>query len=176
MSDITKLSMTLLAVSMSSVLHAAEAPTWSERNPIIFWGDRANEDWSYVDNLEESKKSFSEKLKRLDITDDGEWKVSFSGNIKMAVDNRWNHMYDPDVRKKNEFRSRAQFATDVTYQDWARIYGEIRTNYTNLDNPGPVDDAGTDLHQLFAEFKLLDDGEQYSTTRFGRQEIYLNEC
>ena len=175
MSDITKLSMTLLAVSMSSVLHAAEAPTWSERNPIIFWGDRANEDWSYVDNLEESKKSFSEKLKRLDITDDGEWKVSFSGNIKMAVDNRWNHMYDPDVRKKNEFRSRAQFATDVTYQDWARIYGEIRTNYTNLDNPGPVDDAGTDLHQLFAEFKLLDDGEQYLTTRLGRQEIYLNE-
>lgn len=175
MKNITKVSLTLLAVSISGALHATEAPTWSERNPIVFWGDRANEDWSYVDNLAESEKSFSEKLKRLDITDDGEWKVSFSGNIKAAFDNRWNHMYDSDVRKKNEFRSRMQFATDVTYQDWARIYGEIRTNYTNLDNPGPVDDAGTDFHQLFTEFKLLDDGEQYLSTRLGRQEIYLNE-
>ncbi|ANU39067.1 alginate export family protein [Vibrio scophthalmi] len=176
MKTITKCSLSLLAVCVSGVLHAADTtPTWPERSPIVFWGDRANEDWSYVDNIAEDDKSFSEKLKRLDISEDGDWKVSFSGNVKASFDNRWNHMYDPEVRKHNEFRSRLQFATDVTYQDWMRLYGEIRTNYTNLDSPGPVDDAGTDFHQLFAEFKLLDDGEQFLSTRLGRQEIYLNE-
>lgn len=170
-------AVTLLALCVSGALHANENTdsSWSERNPIVFWGDRANEDWSYVDNLDESQKSFSEKLKRLDIDESGDWKVSFSGNVKAALDNRWNHMYDGDDRKKNELRTRMQFSTDVTYQDWMRLFGEIRTNYTNLDNPGPVDDAGTDFHQLFTEFKLLDDGEQYLSTRLGRQEIYLNE-
>ncbi|WEM45047.1 hypothetical protein PTW35_18300 (plasmid) [Photobacterium sp. DA100] len=177
MKTITKCTLSLLALSISGVLHASDTATstWPERNPIVFWGDRANEDWSYVDNLDESQKSFSEKLKRLDITDDGDWKVSFAGNVKVALDNRWNHMYDPDIRKHNELRSRLQLSTDVTYQDWMRVFGEIRTNYTNLDAPGPIDDAGTDFHQLFTEFKLLDDGEQYLSTRLGRQEIYLNE-
>lgn len=177
MKTMTIHAVTLLALCVSGALHANENTdsSWSERNPIVFWGDRANEDWSYVDNLDESQKSFSEKLKRLDIDESGDWKVSFSGNVKAALDNRWNHMYDGDDRKKNELRTRMQFSTDVTYQDWMRLFGEIRTNYTNLDNPGPVDDAGTDFHQLFTEFKLLDDGEQYLSTRLGRQEIYLNE-
>jgi len=177
MKTMTIHAVTLLALCVSGALHANENTdsSWSERNPIVFWGDRANEDWSYVDNLDESQKSFSEKLKRLEIDESGDWKVSFSGNVKAALDNRWNHMYDGDDRKKNELRTRMQFSTDVTYQDWMRLFGEIRTNYTNLDNPGPVDDAGTDFHQLFTEFKLLDDGEQYLSTRLGRQEIYLNE-
>lgn len=177
MKTTTKHAVTLLALCVSGVLHASEntVADWPERSPMVFWGDRANEDWSYVDDLKESQKSFSEKLKRLDIDESGDWKVSFSGNVKAALDNRWNHMYDGENRKKNELRTRMQFATDVTYQDWMRLFGEIRTNYTNLDNPGPVDDAGTDFHQLFAEFKLLDDGEQYLSTRLGRQEIYLNE-
>lgn len=179
MKRISIFTLSLLSLCVSSAVQSAssEAGTkgWSERNPIIFWGDRANEDWSYVDELDESQKSFSEKLKRLDITDDGEWKASFSGNVKASLDNRWNHMYNSDVRKKNELRTRMQFATEVSYQDWMRVYGEIRTNYTNLDAPGPVDDAGTDFHQLFAEFKLLDNDEQFLSTRLGRQEIYLNE-
>lgn len=177
MKTMTIHAVTLLALCVSGALHANENTdsSWSERNPIVFWGDRANEDWSYVDNLDESQKSFSEKLKRLEIDESGDWKVSFSGNVKAALDNRWNHMYDGDDRKKNELRTRMQFSTDVTYQDWMRLFGEIRTNYTNLDNPGPVDDAGTDFHQLFTELKLLDDGEQYLSTRLGRQEIYLNE-
>ena len=177
MKTIIKHVITLLSLCISGVLHASEntIADWPKRSPMVFWGDRANEDWSYVDDLKESQKSFSEKLKRLDIDESGDWKISFSGNVKVALDNRWNHMYDGENRKKNELRTRMQFATDVTYQDWMRLFGEIRTNYTNLDNPGPVDDAGTDFQQLFAEFKFLDDGQQYLSTRLGRQEIYLNE-
>ena len=56
MKTITKCTLKLAGVDrISGVLHAsdtAETSTWSERNPIVFWGDRANEDWSYVDNLE----------------------------------------------------------------------------------------------------------------------------
>lgn len=177
---ISKKSCTLsvLALSVSGALYANETPStpeWSERSPIVFWGDRANEDWSYVDGLSESEKSFSEKLKRIDFGESGDWKVSFGGNFKASLDNRWNHMYDSSDRKKNEVRTRLYLSSDVTYQDWMRVFGEIRTNFTNLENPGPVDDGGTDFHQLFAEFKLLDDGNQFLSTRLGRQEIYLND-
>lgn len=175
MKNITKLFLLLFIASISGVSHAAKPAPWPERSPIIFWGDRADEDWSYVDDVAESDKSFSEKLKRLSITDDGAWKVSFSGNVKASFDNRWNHMYQPGIGKKNELRTRMQFAADVTWRERARIYGEIRTNYTTLDNPGPVDDAGTDIHQLFTEFRLLDDDGQLLSTRLGRQEIYLND-
>lgn len=149
--------------------------SWLQRSPVVFWGDRANEDWSYVDQLTDNQKNFSEELKRIPLDNSGDWKLSFSGNIKFSLDNRWNYNYNSGSRKENEFRSRYHFATELSWQDRLRLYANIRTNYTNLNQPGPVDDAGTDIHQLFAEFHWLDNVQHTLSSRLGRQEIYLND-
>lgn len=165
----------LFALTALAAATSVSAASWPERNPIIYGHDRANEDWSYVDHLSEGDKSFAEKLKRIEISENGDWKLSLSANAKMTFDNRWNHQFDSDVRKKNDLRARLYLGADVTYQDWARFYGELRVNHTNLDATGPIDDGGTDFHQLFAEFQLIDGENQRLSTRLGRQEIYLNE-
>ncbi len=141
---------------------------------MIHWGDRANEDWSYVDQVEDSEKSFVEQLKRLDLDESGDWKVSIAGNLRMLFDNRWNYMFNKDERIHNELRTRLYISADLSYQDKMRLFGEIRNNYSNLDFAGPIDDAGTDFHQLFAEFKLVDDESQRFSTRLGRQELSHN--
>lgn len=148
---------------------------WPERSPVIFWGDRANEDWRYVDQLPDSQKSFSEKLKRIPVDQQGDWHLSLSGNAKFSLDNRWNYNYLRNVRKKNELRTRYHFAGELAWKNLMRIYANIRTDYTNVTRPGPVDNAGTDIHQLFAEFQFINTENQLLSTRLGRQEIYLND-
>ena len=172
MGKLATVSITALALAVSA---SASASTWPERSAFIFGHDRANEDWTYVDQLEETDKSFAERLKRMPVSENGDWKVSLSANLKVAFDNRWNHMFNQQDRKHNQLRSRLYLGSEVAYQDWMRIYGEMRVNYTNIDDHGPIDAGGTDIHQLFAQFNLLDREDQNLSTRIGRQEIYLSE-
>lgn len=64
--------------------------------------------------------------------------------------------------------------SEVSYQDWLRFYGQIRTSYNNMDNPSLLYDGGTAIHQLFAEFSLIDDENQSLSARVGRQEFLSN--
>lgn len=176
------MSITKLVIIVSILLFCTQSlavdkalQSWPQRSPLIFWGDRANEKWRYVDSLPAQQKSFSEELKRISLDDHEDWRVSFSGNVKFSLDNRWNYNYVADGRKKNEFRTRYHFATELNWREWLRLYAAIRTDYTNINQPGPIDDAGTDIHQLFTEFYWLDTTQQTFTMRLGRQEIYLND-
>ena len=161
--------LSVIALTLSTSVNAA---SWPERSTIQFWADRANEDWSYVDHLDESDKSFAEKLKRICIND--QWKVSFSANLKADLENIWNHDFDPSNRQVNQLNTRLYLSTDVTYQDWARFFGELRVNYSNRAPLFSYDDGGTDFHQLFAEFQLVETDNHRLSAKTGRQEMVLN--
>lgn len=168
-------SVTVALFSAQLLAENTPPQNWPQRSPIVFWGDRASEDWRYVDNLTEQQKHATERLKRIPLDEGANWKISLSGNVKFSLDNRRNYNYQQDLSKKNELRSRYHFASELNWRDKARLYTSVRTNYTTVSHPGPIDNAGTDIHQLFAEFYLFDHAGQSLTTRLGRQEIYLND-
>lgn len=166
----------LVVLPFSSV---AEMPdSWAERNPISFWRDRALEDWSYVDNMDEHDKTLAERLKRIPLSEDEKWKASFSHNLRVSFDNKWNENYKDDIsgRIKNAVITRYYFGSEVNYDDFFRVYGELRVNYASYQegNAGPVDDAGTDIHQLFAEVNLLEGEGEKLSAKLGRQEVFIS--
>ena len=100
MSKILSTTLSVIAVAVAIPVHAT---TWQQRNPIIHeLGNRADEDWSYVDQLQESEKSFTEKLKRISFSENGDWKASFNMSAKVEFQNQWNSGFDSDSRVHNE--------------------------------------------------------------------------
>ncbi len=163
----------LIALPFCSV---AETPdNWAERNPISFYKDRALEDWRYVDNMSEDDKTLAERLKRIPVSEDEKWKASFSHNLRIAFDNRWDESFKEDNRLKNAFVNRYYFGADINYDDFFRIYGELRVNYSKfaLGEGSPVDNGGTDIHQIFAEVDLLQGQGERLSAKLGRQEVFI---
>lgn len=150
--------------------------TWESRSPINFFGNNADIDWKYVDNLSESEKSFSERLKRINLDENGDLKVSLHGYGVLNFENRQNKDFDPDKANDNEYKGGYYFATDFSYKDKYRLFGEIRTNSSNFDTGpwNPTLDAGTDIHQLFVEMNDINIAGGSLDARIGRQELTLD--
>ncbi|QMV13795.1 alginate export family protein [Vibrio spartinae] len=160
-------------ISCSNGFASEQLETWSTRNPVSFWIDRAKEDWRYVDNLDDNQKTLSEKLKRIDITDSGDFKYSFNGTYRIHFVNRWNQNFVEGDRQKDEYLSRIFLGSELNYKDRARVYGELRINNTNFTDNSPVDDGGTDIHQLFLEYSNSNLFDKDWTVKLGRQEFLL---
>jgi hypothetical protein len=151
-----------------------ENKSWEERSPIIYFGDRSNENWNYVDDLSNDEKSFSEHLKRIDISDNGDWKVSISGTNRVRFEDRRNKNFINGNDQKSEIAAGLQISSDISYKNWLRFFGEVRTSYKNFDRFSPIDDAGTDIQQLYADISNIELESGVLSARLGRQEISLN--
>lgn len=150
-----------------------DSKSWPERNPISWWVDRANEDWRYVDQLSDDQKTLAEKLKRINLSADGKWKVSFNGNFRIHFVNRWDENFVKDDRVVNNYLTRVFLGSEINYDDLARVYFELRNNESHYDLNSPVDDGGTDVHQLFGEYNFINHSDEKLSARAGRQEILI---
>lgn len=132
----------------------------------------SEEDWSYLDGPEESrKKDFFDPLKWIHLTDD--LTLSIGGQFRGRLESETNRAFGgTEPAQDTIFLHRYFFHADLRYRKLARVFFEgVNAMIEDRDlRLLGIHENRWDVHQLFLDVRPL--GEKVPlTVRFGRQEL-----
>ena len=134
---------------------------------------RQNEDWSALAGYDTFQtESFFDPIKYIPLSDDGNFWMSFGGQIRFRLE-RWNN-YNFDREFNDTFLlTRLRLHTDIHTGKYLRFFAEMKSAFsTDRNLPGgqrTLDVDELDLQQAFADIMLPVGENGKLTLRPGRQ-------
>ena len=142
---------------------------WAQQHPG-FKPLRFNDDFSYLQN--DSVKNWYDSIKYIPLSTSGKYYISLGGEARgqyiSTKNNKWGD--EPDA-KNGYFLSRYLFHTDIHLGN-LRVFGQFQSSLSHsLPDPSPIDKNTAEVHQLFADYKILNTENTQLLARLGRQEM-----
>src|SRR6266436_10390324 len=161
------------AVLCQTASAQSAAPTNSP-NPPAYKTVRYDEDYCYLRDPDR-RTDFLDAIKYIPFDRDGDWWLSFGGEIRERYEYYQNYNWGLGPQDPNGYLlQRYLLSADVHYRDTFRVFGQFMSELEDgrIGGPRPTDEDVSDLHQGFFDVKLDLDGKGSLVTRVGRQEMY----
>lgn len=140
--------------------------------PPALESNRADEDYGYLKNEATNpyKKGCADALKFISLSKDKSTYLSIGGQYRPRMEHTSN--IDYTIEDETYYSQRLNLHANINFGKRVRIFGELYHGYISDDEQFPESDV-IDLHQAFAEFKIINRQGKNLSFLFGRQELSL---
>ena len=135
------------------------------------------EDWSVLDNFEESDRDdWADPLKRIALDADGDWRLSIGGRVRFRVEGTNGFGFDAAAPARTDdifYLGVAFLHFDLNYRADTRLFLQGKSaDVWDRELPGgsrPIDEDPLDLQQAFLQHRFDAGADGSLTIRLGRQ-------
>jgi Alginate export len=169
----------LLTILIFTVFYASAQRIQSDSlakktvHQVAYKSMRFNEDWSVLKDSSIKKADFTDNLKYLKLSKNGNSYISVGGELRSLYEVYRNDNWGAAQKDANGYiLNKIQVHTALHIGSRVRLFAQLKSA-TNIDNTAfirPIDEDVIDLHQAFIDVKI----NKAFTFRFGRQELSFN--